>query len=203
MKIEIIKYSQFLVFALVLYYSSSVFAADFDGEKSRWKGFGRYDFEVDGRAARVVLPKQYAPGKPWLWRARFPEWHTDTDSILLSRGYMIAYINTDNLYGSPSAIILNSKDYHKLRAGIRNSFIKFENEKKGRVAFLGGSITYNGGWRDSICNYLKNRFPDTDFDFIAAGIPSMGSTPAAFRLKRDILKTCILLHSDKTFIFNR
>lgn len=83
---------------------------------------------------------------------------------------------------------LNSEDYHKLRAGIRNSFIKFENEKKGRVAFLGGSITYNGGWRDSICNYLKNRFPDTDFDFIAAGIPSMGTTPAAFRLKRDILK---------------
>ena len=30
-------------------------------------------------------------------------------------------------------------------------------------------------------------FPETEFEFIAAGIPSMGSTPGAFRLERDIL----------------
>jgi sialidase-1 len=52
---------------------------------------------------------------------------------------------------------------------------------------LGGSITYNGGWRDSICNYLQKRFSETEFEFIAAGIPSMGTTPAAFRLERDVL----------------
>jgi len=57
----------------------------------------------------------------------------------------------------------------------------------GRVAFLGGSITYNSGWRDSICKYLENRFPETEFEFIAAGIPSMGTTPGAFRLERDVL----------------
>jgi len=51
---------------------------------------------------------------------------------------------------------------------------------KGRVAFLGGSITHNPGWRDSVMKYLENRFPETDFEFIAAGIPSMGSTPGAF-----------------------
>jgi sialidase-1 len=55
------------------------------------------------------------------------------------------------------------------------------------VAFLGGSITANGGWRDSICAYLQKRFPETIFDFIAAGIPSMGSTPSAFRFERDVL----------------
>ena len=37
-------------------------------------------------------------------------------------------------------------------------------------------------------NYLKNRFPDTEFDFIAAGIPSMGSPSGAFRFERDVLK---------------
>ncbi|WP_372949739.1 sialate O-acetylesterase [Mariniphaga sp.] len=83
--------------------------------------------------------------------------------------------------------ILNYKNYHNYRRSIRNSLLKFQQEKKGRVAFLGGSITYNGGWRDSICNYLQNRFPDTEFEFIAAGIPSMGTTPAAFRLERDVL----------------
>ncbi len=82
---------------------------------------------------------------------------------------------------------LNSSDYHNHRNGIRNSLLKFQRAKKGRVAFLGGSITYNGGWRDSICNYLQKRFSDTEFEFIAAGIPSMGTTPAAFRLERDVL----------------
>lgn len=77
--------------------------------------------------------------------------------------------------------------YHQIRGGLLNSQIKFERDKKGRVAFLGGSITYNSGWRDSVCVYLQTRFPETDFEFIAAGIPSMGTTPAAFRLERDIL----------------
>ncbi len=33
---------------------------------------------------------------------------------------------------------------------------------------------------------LQERFPDTDFEFLNAGIPSMGSTPGAFRLTRDV-----------------
>ena len=83
---------------------------------------------------------------------------------------------------------LNSTNYHTHRKPLQNSFLKFENEKKGRVAFLGGSITFNPGWRDSVCNYLQQKFPETEFDFIAAGIPSMGSTPGAFRFERDVLK---------------
>ncbi|MCC5929001.1 MAG: SGNH/GDSL hydrolase family protein [Cyclobacteriaceae bacterium] len=82
---------------------------------------------------------------------------------------------------------LDFSRYHHHRLGIRNSVIKFQQKKTGRVAFLGGSITHNGGWRDSICHYLQGRFPDVEFEFVNAGIPSMGSTPAAFRLERDIL----------------
>ncbi|MDD4190605.1 MAG: SGNH/GDSL hydrolase family protein [Mangrovibacterium sp.] len=82
---------------------------------------------------------------------------------------------------------LDSRDYHTSRSKMNNAQIIFEREKKGRVAFLGGSITYNPGWRDSICDYLQNRFPETKFDFIAAGIPSLGSTPGAFRFERDVL----------------
>jgi sialidase-1 len=82
---------------------------------------------------------------------------------------------------------LDPADYHQIGSGLRNSQIQFEQNKKARVAFLGGSITYNGGWRDSVSNYLQTRFPATEFEFIAAGIPSMGTTPAAFRLERDVL----------------
>ncbi len=83
---------------------------------------------------------------------------------------------------------LDSNSFHTHCGSLKNSFLKFEKEKKGRVAFLGGSITHNPGWRDSVCSYLQQKFPDTEFDFIAAGIPSMGSTPGAFRFERDVLK---------------
>ena len=82
---------------------------------------------------------------------------------------------------------LDASDTHQLRNGLQNCKLRFENDKHGKVAFLGGSITYNPGWRDSVCAYLEKRFPDTEFEFISAGIPSMGSMPAAFRLERDVL----------------
>jgi sialidase-1 len=83
---------------------------------------------------------------------------------------------------------LESKDFQTFRSKMHNAQIVFERERVGRVAFLGGSITAMNGWRDSICTYLQKRFPDTKFDFIAAGIPSMGSTPGAFRFERDVLR---------------
>ncbi len=343
---------------------------EYPGLKTQWHGFDKYEFELNRIPAHIVVPKKPATGKPWVWRARFPFWHYQMDSILLSEGYYIAYINTDNMFGSPRAVqvwddfynyltkihgfsnkvalegvsrgglfvynwakkhpeavhciyaeapvcdikswpggfgdgkgspqdwermkkeygfksdeeakayannpidgleglatakvpvlhmiglkdrvvppaentfvlvdrylklggiatvvpctkgkqnlyghhfeietprfgadfimyntekritdhfksIPRCADYHEMRNGLPNSYIKFEKEKRGRVAFLGGSITYNPGWRDSICNYLEKRFPETKFDFIAAGIPSFGSTENAFRFKRDILK---------------
>jgi pimeloyl-ACP methyl ester carboxylesterase/lysophospholipase L1-like esterase len=334
------------------------------GKESLWKGFKRYDFKYNQREARLIVPNSPLPGNPWIWRARFPDWHSVADSILVSEGFYLAYINTNNLYGSPQAmhiwddfyafltnkfslqkkvaligvsrgglfvynwakknpekvtciyaeapvcdfkswpggfgqgiggekeweklkkeygfetneeakaygdnpidnldslakakvpilhmiglndevvppdentmvlvnrylklggpatvvpcttgeqklnghhfpietpqlvadfIVYNTKlpkskvgssKYHEIGTGLKNSHIQFEKNKVGRVAFLGGSITYNGGWRDSIVNYLEQRFPETKFEFIAAGIPSMGSTPAAFRLERDVL----------------
>ena len=78
-------------------------------------------------------------------------------------------------------------DYFSLRNGLRRCQTKFETEKKGRVAFLGGSITASPGWRDQVCEDLKRRFPETDFDFVSAGIASLGSTPGAFRFQRDVL----------------
>ena len=41
------------------------------GKESRWNGFARVDFEVDGRRCWVVQPKHAAMGRPWVWRARF------------------------------------------------------------------------------------------------------------------------------------
>jgi hypothetical protein len=83
---------------------------------------------------------------------------------------------------------LESKNYHTIREGLKNSSLKFEREKIGRVVFLGGSITFGNGWRDSVCNFIQTEYPETEFDFINAGVPSMGSTPGAFRFENDVLK---------------
>ena len=332
------------------------------GNESLWKGFTRYDFQLGSRSVRLVAPSEPLPDNPWIWRARFPDWHTEADSILVSKGFHLVYLNTDNEYGSPGALSawdqlyahmtekyqlnkkvalmgvsrgglfiynwaktnpekvaciyaeapvcdfkswpmgttgkgsaedwdrlkkaygfqsdeealsyqnnpidnleplarakvpilhmiglvdrvvppenntfplvdqyirlggiatvvpctegpqnleghhfeiqtpkyvadfimyhtvknrpLDASVYHQLGSGIQNSRAQFELKKQGRVAFLGGSITYNGGWRDSVTTYLTQQFPDTKLDFIPAGISSMGSTPSAFRLERDIL----------------
>lgn len=82
---------------------------------------------------------------------------------------------------------LTSTAFHNHRSNLSNAALQFEKEKTGRIAFLGGSITYNGGWRDSLEQYFVMRFSDTKFEFIRAGISSMGSTPSAFRLERDVL----------------
>jgi len=84
-------------------------------------------------------------------------------------------------------ILPGGREYFTLRDGFSNCFSKFISQEKGRVVFLGGSITSNGGWRDETMRYLKMCFPKTKFEFIAAGIPSVGSTGHAFRMERDVL----------------
>ncbi len=78
-----------------------------------------------------------------------------------------------------------SSDYFTLREGLLRCRERFA-RGHARVAFLGGSITYNSGWRDHVGRDLERRYPATKFEFINAGIPSFGSTPGAFRLARDV-----------------
>ncbi len=327
------------------------------------QGFEREHFVFQGRKAWLIKPAKGLSGKPWVWRAHFPEWHTEVDSILLSEGFHIVYLNTNDMFGSNAAMqiwdafyeymvrqrgfspivalegvsrgglyiyqwakrnplkvsciyaeapvcdikswpggkgkgkgspqdwnklltefhfteedalgftdnpidnlqglaackvpILHSvslkdsivpylentfplvqryinlggpatimpmtkgkqtleghhfpienperiahfikfhtlqkgfplpaSDFHVLRSDFQHSFLKFKNEKKGVVAFMGGSITESDGWRNKVCQYLKDKFPKTNFEFINAGIASTGSTPGAFRLPSEVL----------------
>ena len=74
-------------------------------------------------------------------------------------------------------VLPKGHEYFDLRDGIANAHLKFEREKVGRIAFLGGSITAMNGWRDHTIRYFQEKFPETKFDFISAGIGSMGSVP--------------------------
>jgi sialidase-1 len=93
--------------------------------------------------------------------------------------------------GQDKSAIINTglpySSYYTLGNQLNNFKHVIVTRKNVIVTFLGGSITYNPGWRQMVCKYLTDKFPNTDFHFIAAGIPSLGSLPHAFRLQRDVL----------------
>ncbi len=74
------------------------------GTESQWHGYRRVSFPFMGHNAWVTFPKTAAPGKPWMWRARFPGYHDEIDLGLLKRGYHTAHVDTANLYGTPKAM---------------------------------------------------------------------------------------------------
>lgn len=83
----------------------SVFSGDAAPEKtSVWNGFERRDFKVDGRDCLLVLPKEPAAGKPWIWRTEFFGHEPQADLALLAKGFHVAYMNVSNMYGAPAAL---------------------------------------------------------------------------------------------------
>jgi len=83
--------------------------------------------------------------------------------------------------------LLSSNNYITRFGDLNNILYRIKVEKVANVVFFGGSITHNPGWRDKVCQYLQQSYPDTKFNFLNAGIPSLGSLPHAFRLSQDVL----------------
>jgi hypothetical protein len=92
----------------------------FQGEKTDWHGFARYDFIIDEetlaitpfrsvegegsgvknpakgqRRCILVVPKVAAPGNPWSWRGCYWDHQPQVEIELLKRGFYIAYISAD------------------------------------------------------------------------------------------------------------
>jgi pimeloyl-ACP methyl ester carboxylesterase len=110
----------------------------FDGEKSDFHSFDCYDFTRAGAACKVVVPKQVAEGRPWIWRARFFGHEPQLDIALLEKGFHVAYCDVADLFGAPAAVAR------------WDEFYKFLVEEKGfhRKPALegmsrGGLIIYN------------------------------------------------------------
>ena len=92
----------------------------FEGAKTSWHGFDRYDFIMDEatlaitpskspegegngikdpvkgqRRCVVVVPKKVAPGTPWSWRGCYWDHQPQTEVELLNRGFHVAYISAN------------------------------------------------------------------------------------------------------------
>jgi len=92
-----------LAAGLSLIPGASLFASETQAAKN-WNGFPRVDFMVEGRAAILISPTVDSPGRPWIWRTEFFGAFPSVDLALLSKGWHVAYLNVQNLYGAPVAL---------------------------------------------------------------------------------------------------
>lgn len=73
------------------------------------------------------------------------------------------------------------------RDGLPNFFRKLENGEKVTVAYLGGSITAQRGWRVLSQQWLEDNYPDATLQGIHAAIGGTGSDLGIFRVEKDAL----------------
>ena len=74
------------------------------------------------------------------------------------------------------------------RQGLPNWFAKAAAGKEVRVAYLGGSITAQGGWRIKTLEWFQKQYPKAKVHEINAAIGGTGSMLGAFRLQHDVLR---------------
>ncbi len=84
---------------------------------SEWHGGERHDFTCEGRAAILVCPAQPAAGRPWIWRMEFFDHEPQADAALLAKGWHVAYLDVQNLYGGPPALDAMDKFYRRMTSG--------------------------------------------------------------------------------------
>lgn len=73
-------------------------------KKTTWQGYDQYEFFVESRTCKLVVPPKMALAKPWIWRARFFGHEPQTDLALLDRGFCVAYMDVSDMFGSPDAV---------------------------------------------------------------------------------------------------
>lgn len=125
----------------------------FEGKKSQWNGYDRYDFKCDGRACIVVTPKQAAKGRPWIWRARFWGHEPQTDTALLAAGFHVVYMDVGGLFGCPSAVA-HWNAFYKLLTDKHGLATKVALEGMSR----GGLIIFN--WAAANCDKVACIYAD-------------------------------------------
>lgn len=151
-----------------------------DGKRSDFHSFERVDFQHGGRDAIVVRPRREAPGRPWIWRARFFDHEPQVDIALLDRGFHLAYVDVAGLFGGPQAV------------DIWNAFHAFLSGEHGfarRVALeglsRGGLIVYN--WASQKPDKVACIYADAPVCDIKSWPGGLGAGPGAPELWPDCL----------------
>ena len=126
---------------------------------SAWNGYERRDFTVDGRPCLLVAPKEAVAGKPWIWRTEFFGHEPQADLALLAKGFHVAYLDVQNLYGAPKALDAMDR-FHEHLSGTRGLSKKVALEGFSR----GGLFTLNwAARRPEAVACIYNDAPVCDF----------------------------------------
>ena len=76
----------------------------------------------------------------------------------------------------------------RVRSGLPNFFSKLGQGETVRIAYLGGSITAQPGWRPKSLNWFRRQFPQAETSEINAAIGGTGSDLGVFRLQDHVLR---------------
>ncbi|MGV8138256.1 MAG: SGNH/GDSL hydrolase family protein [Mangrovibacterium sp.] len=95
----------------------------------------------------------------------------------------------------PTGNINQLQELYK-RDGLPNFFTKIRNGDPVKVAYLGGSITEQEGWRVYSLEWFRKRYPDAKFSEVNAAIGGTPSEFGAFRLQDHALA----FHPDLIFV---
>lgn len=74
--------------------------------ESKWKGYRRLDFYLDGREGVLIVPNQPREDGMWIWRTEFLGAFDTADMAMLEQGYYLAYYCLSDMYGCPKAVNL-------------------------------------------------------------------------------------------------
>ncbi|MEX1048664.1 MAG: hypothetical protein WED15_03985 [Akkermansiaceae bacterium] len=83
--------------------------------ESDWKGATKQSFDFEGHKAFVVAPPEAAPGKPWVWRTSFPDYHAEVDLELVKSGFHIAHVDVVSMLGSDESLAIMDRFYDLVR----------------------------------------------------------------------------------------
>ena len=82
---------------------------------SDWKGFIKQSFDFEGHKSFVVVPQESAPGKPWVWRTSFPDFHAEVDIELVKGGFHVAHVDVVSMLGSDESLAIMDRFYELVR----------------------------------------------------------------------------------------
>ncbi|MBN1845269.1 MAG: hypothetical protein JW810_06265 [Sedimentisphaerales bacterium] len=83
-----------------------------------------------------------------------------------------------------------------VRGGLANVFGSLQGGAAVRIAYLGGSITAQDGWRPKTLEWFRRQYPQAKVSQINAAIGGTGSDLGVFRLEHDVLR----YHPDLLFV---
>lgn len=88
----------------------------------------------------------------------------------------------------PTKAVIRANKEFTVRGGLPNFYKKLADGKHVKIAYFGGSITAQNGWRPQSLDYFRKLYPKAKVDQINAAIGGTGSALGAFRIEHDVLR---------------